>query len=356
MFTFLEDYAKSHRESYLRCFKKAKEYAEELTKRPYSEYSLFYSYRVFRENVQDAKKHFQKYLDYKKFDGVKAEKEIIELLDFYFPGRYDIQENNIILHFPEVTITDGYGKSRCLTDIFLRINVDDIFGERIWVRGTRMSHTAAELRCRYSHSHFATDAHNNWADVCFGDFDFKVGGLIETLTMLFMNLQQFLETESTFTTPYCTLSSIGNFENQVSPRAGYSFKNTKITYDLEIEYWEGLPMFVPVDNQKLDLYLMDHYDNAVVFKSGEDYYYRSNSTTAETFSRASLEFQGKQIEWKLNPAQEEAPKTVINPFLKQQFIQYAKYEITKDISISSLAKDSTSSVGEPVSEDTVSVQ
>lgn len=357
MFSFIEDRKRNFRHRYLENKNRARLYFNDLYPRyTFREYRVLHEYRRFRELVREAKWDFERYLLYKNFDKEATEKSIMELLDYYFPEKWDIQDDSIIIFFPEVTITDGYGKTRLLTDIYIKISIYGLDSDEITVRGTRMSHTPGEVRSKYSHSHFSSNSRYEWGDVCFGNFKYCGNTLLNGLTLLLMNLQQFLETESTFTNPYCTIGNIGNFEDKIYPGTRYTFKPCKITYDIEIEYWEGIPMFVPVDNTKLDLYLMDHYETAVVFKNGAEYFYRNASTSSETYSRDPIQFKGKQIEWELKPNQEELPETVINPYLKSKFIEYAKLEITKDVSLSLVTKDQADNIGQPVSEDTVPVQ
>lgn len=322
-----------------------------------------YDYNDYREKfvvrVNRAKAIREKLERIETLNKEEFEKSIIALLENYFPDRYDTVEDGFIIYFPEITITSSYGKTRNLTDIYIKVTFHGLSGNDIVVLGTRMSATIAEIKSQYCHSHIRRDGLQEWAKVCFGEFSWRNEDLLSSLELFLINLERFLETESTFTNPYATISSIGNYDELLTDNNSYNFNTiTEISFDINLEDWNGITLYAPVDNNLLDEYLFTKYGTqSMCYKYDGKFYSDVNNFTQINFKRNPINFKGQEIHWKQTDVFEEAPEMVINPYFKNQFINHAKFEITKKLAAINtiVSEPQDDNIGETVQEDMVSM-
>ena len=100
----------------------------------------------FSEHLTEAKLVKIQIEKLESFNGDEFQQSIVDMLENYFPDRYDISDTGFIVHFPEITITSSYGKTRDLTDIYIKVDFHDVTNVDIKVSGTRMSATMAEIK------------------------------------------------------------------------------------------------------------------------------------------------------------------------------------------------------------------
>lgn len=109
-------------------------------------------------------------------------KEIIKLLlykallEVYGPHRLEKTEYGIIIHYPQLTISNSKGSSHKIYDLFVKIPIH-IDGTIMTPRGLRMTFTKRDLLFSYIHSHLSALEYsgcNTFKLFCVGDSDFTV--------------------------------------------------------------------------------------------------------------------------------------------------------------------------------------
>ena len=193
--------------------------------------------------------------------------EFEEILEDYFPGRWDIQnievpDNNtlekfrkfvnglevnnpsnrqefidkltksrlydsyhnydkklILIHFPEITIKNREGKNHLIKGLWMKFHYNFIF-RMLRMGGIRSLKTFGEYMSNYNHSHMnCTQAcsANHWLGCCLGNTDYSTLTihLYSTFdkiqsTLFFQQLEDYLSWESIDGGPYMRMEDIGN--------------------------------------------------------------------------------------------------------------------------------------------------
>lgn len=139
-------------------------------------------------------------------------------INFFGEDKVDLQDNFILVHFPEVTVTNEFDESVDITHLYVRIKISD---DGTMVGGFQMlrsEYTEAQISCGYCHSHVtpvSIDSASEWRTPCIGS-----GPIQNTLVILqkeysdyiwqlfCLELSNFVKTESIFGVPYVKLTSI----------------------------------------------------------------------------------------------------------------------------------------------------
>jgi len=168
---------------------------------------------------------------------------LFNALDKMFPDRWELQNRSsyihynwkgkinledilknskfhfrIIIHFPEITITNGRQKHK-ITDLYVSINaivMKNYSNSYITINGSRGSFTLTEIKKRYSHSHLSTiQVGDSFDNFCLGSGPinyYLTQGLDRTEEewLFFFNLlNQYLRWESIAGRPYNYINNLG---------------------------------------------------------------------------------------------------------------------------------------------------
>ena len=128
----------------------------------------------------------------------------------------------LLIYIPKTTITNEHNKSIQITDLFVRVPLNDDGTVRLSVFYARTSYTTAQWLCGYRHSHtpsFARNEADMFSEVCTGD-----GPINNTLRslhvginadnpiiwgLLFWELSKIIKIESEHGGPYIYMNSVG---------------------------------------------------------------------------------------------------------------------------------------------------
>lgn len=140
--------------------------------------------------------------------------------DFFGENNVDLQGQTLIVHFPEVTVTNEHNRSVTIKELWAKINL----GLDGTISGTfglmRSEYTSEQFNSGYAHSHIpgrGTSNFNQWGDPCLGDGPIR--DTIASLTRQFseemwglfcLELSKYVTVESLAGTPYMYLEKIGN--------------------------------------------------------------------------------------------------------------------------------------------------
>lgn len=143
--------------------------------------------------------------------------------EFFGEENVDLQELNIIVHFPNVTVTNEHDKSVDITELWAKVYLNSNGTIEGGFRLMRSEYTSTQFNCGYGHSHItARDRYNfsEWASPCLG-----TGPIIRTIASLTaqfseevwelfcLELSRYVTVESLSGTPYMYLERIGNNSN-----------------------------------------------------------------------------------------------------------------------------------------------
>lgn len=145
--------------------------------------------------------------------------EVVDILsDYYGEDKVDLQDNDIMIYFPSVTITNESDKSIDITEVYVKFRVDNS-GKMIGVfKINRAEYTAAQWHCNYMHSHvnnIPKGSLTEFSSCCLGSgpirdtmaslnitFDKDIWGLFA------LELDKYIHTESLAGVPYHYLESV----------------------------------------------------------------------------------------------------------------------------------------------------
>lgn len=151
----------------------------------------------------------------------------IKIVESFF-GKENVDSTDkcyIVIYFPEIKIRNEFNESRVLTDIYVRVCVDDDGKIKPEISLIRGSVTFQEYKCGYMHSHvISTSYFNYYRHICLGsgpivDTINVIDGIItrgescaEMYRLFCMQLKILLETESIAGVPYISMSTINDSE------------------------------------------------------------------------------------------------------------------------------------------------
>lgn len=138
----------------------------------------------------------------------------------------------IIVHFPEVNITNSKRRTHVIKDLYVKINIDlnyitDVNNDQvanIELDGWRGSLSEEEYQSSYSHSHFSGNGIERWSTFCLGSSDFAM--ILQTMkfsitpedwTLLFLSLENYVSWESIEGGPYKHIESISLRRETLNP-------------------------------------------------------------------------------------------------------------------------------------------
>lgn len=159
------------------------------------------------------------------------QKEIISRFTNFFGEEFvDVQEDtcrlNVIIYFPELTVTNEYNKSIDIKDTFVKFNLydDGLIGRAIYIRRTYF--TCKQWLCKYVHSHCPRfSSLTSWGEFCLGSGPIRdtIGKIADNstsqnidfdlYTLFATELKLLLQVESLSGGPYINLEYVNNYQN-----------------------------------------------------------------------------------------------------------------------------------------------
>lgn len=136
----------------------------------------------------------------------------------YGEDRVELNLENIIIHFPEITLENENNEKHTIHDMFLKIITD---GDRIkGLAGARTTFTQREIDSYYTHSHISRgNSYGEFGGFCLGYEmnqildNYNKNKSIESLTTFFYFIDTYLSTESLKGGPYTKMQYMyGNSE------------------------------------------------------------------------------------------------------------------------------------------------
>ncbi len=146
--------------------------------------------------------------------------------EIYGEDKVTEESNAVIIHFPEIQISNSDQITHTIRDLYVRIHIDlferdeedeeeDEMQLNIQVMGVRTTFTLPEVLNKYMHSHLSTGGFGKWMNFCLGKSDFGI--LISNITLdpteeqwqlFFLSLDRYVRWESIEGGPYFKIRDI----------------------------------------------------------------------------------------------------------------------------------------------------
>jgi hypothetical protein len=308
--------------------------------------------------------------------------QLIEILDRVCGESYDIIEESphtrtnvfkIILHYPEVTISNSQGFSRLIKDIYVTMEVGE-YKILEPLSGFRMTYYTDEFQVGYVHSHlriksFTYDPQEAYkyasepTSFCLGHSelamlmaDLRNNMDLLKLEMLLFFIPQFLAWESLEGGPHFRMMNINRVDapvfypshSTITQGTSYIIENL---YDLPLVFRDDVEeTFFDIDSNNTALYdVLKLVWPTRAYTNGNGEYYTSiprpnnNDSCAEIIDRIvqldSFKFRGEVVPLTILPIQQidtsdyylEAPKSDIQSSLNSLNLTFKNYFINNEI-------------------------
>lgn len=180
-------------------------------------------------------------INYEKIQKGKIEEVIETSFQSVFPDMWDRQNNDILVHFPELVITNSAKHKHIIRDLFVKFVFDMDTGHMMMPLAARTTRTYEELINGYSHSHVQLSTRANWGGFCFGETAIANTLLslrskrvtLESLSGFLFQFDDYIHWESREGGPYFTIDTLGKVNDRqsggrLSPRADNEFDSGAI--------------------------------------------------------------------------------------------------------------------------------
>lgn len=294
-------------------------------------------------------------------DNKKRKKDIGNNFDIRFWLHNITSDCNIIIHFPEIEITDGTNK-HTIKDLYVQLEIElkrDYLDLNLY--GIRGSVSSKEALSNYGHSHFC-GINQKFSSFCLGSgplSNYKTilsGWNSEDWEYYFILLNDYLKWESIEGTPYRYIANIGKSNNlervAYNTVKNYFYPVSNITYK--------------VTDKKINVLADDNLERKLVvnlpnvlkcYKSNDGKYYSNNASYVSIIEGNTLfTFKGKKIIFKIikddNDNAERIKYNAPNPEFTKQYCILLSKKLTEacikrgNIRKEDITEDSTISVGE----------
>lgn len=234
--------------------------------------------------------------------------EIIEVLEDRFKDRYELNYTNqeaysLILHYPEVKLSNSENKSHTIRNLFVKLaKTSDEY--RCHLYGLRATVTKQEYGSGYSHSHLEASNIGIWKEFCLG-----ISELSELLRENFFKskehfeyflevLWSYLSWESIEGNPYIKLSTISGFQ-QLEVR-DFTRDNQDFVRQIPINFSRiATNLNFKIRNiREIETELVSYLDEKcsyfVVNKIGDKYFSRKGNDLPSSLPRVLI-FNGESI-------------------------------------------------------------
>lgn len=137
------------------------------------------------------------------------------ILQAIYPNRWDIIENYITIHFPEITIVNSEKGSHNIKDLWVRLTFKHGTLTLSEIIGCRTTVTVSEYKSEYRHSHLCKSRYSDFSNFCLGSSHFAV--LFQELASQFdidnfefflWQLDSYVRWESLEGVPYIKITNI----------------------------------------------------------------------------------------------------------------------------------------------------
>lgn len=159
-----------------------------------------------------------------------------DCLETVYPGRWDIQNNTLYIHFPEVEITNSQNASTTIYNLFveipLNVNSNNVSFRDSSIYGFRTSYNYEQLNSNYIHSHLSSlgPDFKYPNSFCLGSGPIHASIITmknepneEEFMFFLMQLNEFIKWESLEGVPYRYIRNIGFSGNARIPLILYNF-------------------------------------------------------------------------------------------------------------------------------------
>ena len=258
--------------------------------------------------------------------------EIYLFLDKKYPERWDvttdpdsIDQGILIIHYPEIEMTNTAGKKHIITDLFVRLRLIDRDDYRVLQNsfyGMRMSASEGELIGKYRHSHLPSSypkSFNNFSSFCTGSGPihqhlqkcmYASFNLID-FKLLMMNIDTYVAYESTNTNPYMRFAYLTGSHSATN--VFFNLSQVK-KYVSEMDNLDQIKVFCRNKTAQVKNFSKEAYSKPLsevfrrghlVSKSSDGRYwtlseglYRLERNREEVLSQSYV-FKGKEIKFKI---------------------------------------------------------
>ena len=175
---------------------------------------------------------------------VEKKSLLCDYLNEYLTGK------EITVKYPEITITNSYGKTHTITDLFIKTKFNHLGQLREGFTMSRSTYTYTELLVGYRHSHHRTISVNesslkSWNTTCLGQGVLSQStNLLRGLTLeefdeinimsLYADIDAYVAWESIEGTPYIRMERIRGMSSSANPTASFSPLTTLSSYDKQL--------------------------------------------------------------------------------------------------------------------------
>ena len=175
---------------------------------------------------------------------VEKKSLLCDYLNEYLTGK------EITVKYPEITITNSYGKTHTITDLFIKTEFNHLGQLREGFTMNRSTYTYTELLVGYRHSHHKTISVNesslkSWNTTCLGQGVLSQStNLLRGLTLeefdeinimsLYADIDAYVAWESIEGVPYIRMEKIREMSSSISPTVSFSPLTTLSSYDKQL--------------------------------------------------------------------------------------------------------------------------
>lgn len=172
-------------------------------------------------------------------------KKVVDIFNDHFgEDKVDLQEDFILVHFPEVTVTNEYDKSVDITHLYVKVPVDSTGRMSGIFRMNRSEYTEVQYNSDYMHSHISGIPKydlSKFLEPCLGRGPIRdtisslcVSCNFDLWQLFVVELDRYVHTESVKGVPYRRLENIGVRSN--SYKIFYHVRSTSIYNSISYDY------------------------------------------------------------------------------------------------------------------------
>lgn len=171
------------------------------------------------------------------------------ICDFFGEELVDIDKQTgvILIRFPKVTVTNEFGRSIDITELWVKVPVSYDGSMTVTPTMLRSEYTAVQFRSGYAHSHLHRIDSNNWdvwSTPCLGSGPIRntISALVsrpskELWELFCLELSKYVETESIEGVPYIRLETVGNLSGTTLSAVLYNYvQRPRSEWERDIPY------------------------------------------------------------------------------------------------------------------------
>jgi hypothetical protein len=309
------------------------------------------------------------YIDFKKqyiqkynlaIKNIKVLKRILMriIVPLYGEERFQLKTINnntlqLIIHYPEITITNSFGLTRKLMDIFIKyeFTTQSGYAKLYNIEYLRTTFTSEEVFYRYSFSHVSCfPGYTFTSAFCFGETEFskqitKLRQIVSdenSLYQLFLGFDKYLQWESIEGRPYKYLKDVKSvrynsfhpnesqnntmYEHVINNIDNFKYRIGQDTGEFHINIDDKNNLYSTLEGQLIN---RDEYKQLFcnIDNSGEDCIIEKLNNT-RSINQVSLDFNGTIYSTKIVPSKESS--TEYEKHLSKKIFNNAIQQIEKE--------------------------